>query len=29
MEADIVVTENNEGKKLLRKINGRIRKRLL
>ena len=26
MEADIVVTENNECKKLLRKINGRVRK---
>lgn len=29
MEADIVVTENNEGKKLLRKINGRIRKKIV
>lgn len=29
MEADIVVTENNEGKKLLRKINGRIRKKII
>lgn len=28
MEADIVVTENNECKKLLRKINGRIRKKI-
>lgn len=29
MEADIVVTENNEGKKLLRKINVRIRKKIV
>lgn len=29
MEADIVVTENNEGKKLLRKINDRIRKKIV
>lgn len=29
MGTDIVVTENNEGKKLLRKINGRIRKKIV